>query len=248
MRDGNWDVFQGQVFQLWNNARHIVPRPTQALPQSWRRWAGIDWGFAAPWAAEWMAQDGDGRWWIYGEMYERGVSTRAQAERIREAEETRQEEVVHVIDPATDAHVTDGPTNFDIYAMAGVGCVKADNDRIAGWQKVHDALADGPLCPVHAYLKEQGKWKGDTCPMLHVFEGAAPNLVRTLPMLPYDPIRVEDVDTKAEDHAADALRYVLQSSLTARGPIEQETESKAAPPVQYEAPSVGTATSPYAAA
>jgi hypothetical protein len=45
--------------------------------------------------------------------------------------------------------------------------------------------------------------------MLHVLDGCAPNLVRTLPALPYDPHRVEDVDTKADDHAADAARYLL---------------------------------------
>ena len=37
--------------------------------------------------------------------------------------------------------------------------------------------------------------------MLHVLAGTCPNLVRTLPALPYDKTRVEDVDTKAEDHA-----------------------------------------------
>ncbi len=32
--------------------------------------------------------------------------------------------------------------------------------------------------------------------------------MRTLPNLPYDPVRVEDVDTKADDHVADACRYL----------------------------------------
>jgi hypothetical protein len=37
------------------------------------------------------------------------------------------------------------------------------------------------------------------------------NLIRTLPMLPFDPTDPEDIDTKAEDHAYDSLRYGLMS-------------------------------------
>ena len=47
--------------------------------------------------------------------------------------------------------------------------------------------------------------------MLHVLDGACPELVRTLPALPYDQTRVEDVDTKAPDHHYDALRYLALS-------------------------------------
>jgi hypothetical protein len=35
------------------------------------------------------------------------------------------------------------------------------------------------------------------------------NLVRTLPALPYSINHPEDVDTNAEDHCYDALRYLL---------------------------------------
>jgi hypothetical protein len=33
-----------------------------------------------------------------------------------------------------------------------------------------------------------------------------------LPDAPYDPIRVEDLDTKCEDHACDSLRYLIAST------------------------------------
>ena len=31
--------------------------------------------------------------------------------------------------------------------------------------------------------------------------------IRTLPALPRDEVKVDDIDTKAEDHAADEARY-----------------------------------------
>ena len=37
------------------------------------------------------------------------------------------------------------------------------------------------------------------------------NLIRTLPTLPISKNNPEDVDTKAEDHAYDALRYMVMS-------------------------------------
>ena len=38
-----------------------------------------------------------------------------------------------------------------------------------------------------------------------------PNLIRELQGIPVDPNRPEDVDTKASDHAYDALRYLIMS-------------------------------------
>jgi hypothetical protein len=43
------------------------------------------------------------------------------------------------------------------------------------------------------------------------------NLIRTLPALPYSLRQPEDLDTSAEDHAADCLRYGLLSIGT--GPV-----------------------------
>jgi hypothetical protein len=159
-----------------------------------------------------MAQDFDYRVWVYRELYETDVDVRDQARKIMAAEEPTGEYVVHVIDPSTDNHLTEGLSIFETYAVEGVGCLKGNNDRIAGWARVHEALAEGPLCPYHAKLQEMGLWDDPTCPMLHVLDGLAPNLVRTLPYLPYDKTKVEDVDTHAEDHAADALRYGLMAT------------------------------------
>jgi len=37
--------------------------------------------------------------------------------------------------------------------------------------------------------------------------------LETLPLLPRDDVRLEDVDTSANDHFADALRYLVNSPL-----------------------------------
>lgn len=210
MRDGDWDQFAGQYFATWQFDRHVVPAFT--LPPTWRRHAGIDYGFAAPWAVLWAAVDNDGRVWLYREMYDTQVTERDQATRVRTAEGGFQnypvESVVHHADPSMWSKTGAAPSPAMAYAAVGVQLIRAVNDRVPGWQRVHTFLADGPACQLH---RQQGR---DTCPMLHVFDGCCPNLVRTLPALPRSPARPEDVDTHAEDHAADALRYLLMGVST----------------------------------
>ena len=201
--EGDWDVFAGQVFSEWRYARHVVPRFT--IPPEWRRLAGIDYGYAAPWCTLWAAVDNDGRVWVYRERYEKQVGETEQARRILadEAEEPKDRGIGRFADPSMWRTTGEGLPIASVYAQNNVGLSPANNERIAGWQRVHTYLADGPACRYH---REQG-W--DTCPRLHVLDGTAPNLVRTLPAVPYDKLKVEDVDTHSEDHAADALRYLL---------------------------------------
>jgi hypothetical protein len=92
----------------------------------------------------------------------------------------------------------------DVYEKHGIPLTKADNSRISGKRRVHQWLAwddaEGEL------LYPDGK------PGLQVFDTCR-NLIRTLPALPYDESRPEDVDKKSEDHAYDALRYGLAWDL-----------------------------------
>lgn len=199
-RDGSWDSFSGQVFTEWDPDRHIVPR--FKIPDAWLRWQGIDYGWAAPWVVLWAAQDGDGRVWIYREVTDTKVIERDQARRILDLE-AGEHINVRAADPAMWARTGAALSVAAQYAAEGVHLEPAHNDRLIGKQRVHSYLADGPACPVH---REMG-W--ETCPMLHVLDGTAPELVRTLPSLPYDQRHPEDVDTAAEDHHYDALRYLV---------------------------------------
>jgi hypothetical protein len=201
MRDGDWDQFSGQYFTEWRHAKHVVP--AFPLPASWLRYAGIDWGHAAPWAVVWLAVDEDRRVWVYRELYVTKVGEAEQAKRIVEAE-AGERVLTRWADDAMWTGRGDAKPISSIYAENGAHLQPAKKgERVTGWQRVHTYLADAPACPHHRALG----WT--VCPKLHVLDGAAPNLVRTLPALPHDQTKVEDVDSKAEDHAPDALRYLL---------------------------------------
>lgn len=74
--------------------------------------------------------------------------------------------------------------------------VKANNDRIQGKMALHDRLR---------YIEKDGKVL--EYPGLIFIKEECPHAIRTIPALEYAKHRVEDVDTTAEDHAYDAIRY-----------------------------------------
>ena len=78
---------------------------------------------------------------------------------------------------------------------------QGDNQRMPGKLQVHERL----------------RFDKDGRPMLYFFSTCR-DMIRTLPALPYDQHRIEDIDTKAEDHAYDSLRYFCQfRPLAAKG-------------------------------
>jgi phage terminase large subunit len=86
-----------------------------------------------------------------------------------------------------------GTTVAGQYQTNGVIITKAKNQRVGGWQNTRRYLAPSPV---------------DQVIRLKIFDNCV-NLIRTLPMMRHDRTNPEDLDTKDEDHAVDALRYLL---------------------------------------
>lgn len=202
--DGNWDVFAGQMFPELARDRHVVD-PLE-LPASWKRYNGVDWGYAAPWGVLWAAVDEDGRVWFYRELYAAQVGEAEQARRILAAEDVGEDVAVRYADDAMWATRGDAKPIAEVYADEGVHLTaagKGPGSRVTGWQRLRSYLADGPACRHHRALG----W--DTCPRLHVFS-TLEEFYRTLSDLPHATTgNPEDADTHSEDHLPDAARYLL---------------------------------------
>jgi hypothetical protein len=142
----------------------------------------------------------DGRVFIYREMYEAGVQVPDQAKRIRALLERTGERLDAIkADPAMFNKAANlAVSDAQRYAQQGIGLTRGTNAREAGWRRVSE------------FLQPMGE---GLPPGLVVLEGNAPKLVETLPVLLADPDRPEDIKhllgAKQEDHAADALRYLL---------------------------------------
>lgn len=220
LRDGDWDVYAGQRFRGFRREIHVIdPEDLPLGLGGITRAVGVDYGLDAPYCALWGARLADGLIVVYREDYTNGLTPDQQAARIVDLELPGERDVMRpvpvALDPACWARnphvekVAKGPGNIvvdntdpdvpppgsiaDAYRKRlGVAVVRAHNERLGGVALVADKLRVRP----------------DGLPRLLIYSTCR-NLIRTLPSLPRDPKRPEDVDTKAEDHAYDALRYLV---------------------------------------
>lgn len=222
---GDWNAWKGNVFKRWNRDKHVLE--PFAIPQDWRRVAGLDWGVARPFVCEWIAEGtrldaelartlgrepdpprlapcDQAHRYVYREVSQAGLLDEEMARLVVKHSEGEQIRAWHA-DPASffaDRNRT-GVIPAYVFAMLGVKLTQANNDRIMGKRAVDSALADCP-CGV---------------PRLRVFNTCL-KLIKNLPDLPYDKTNIEDVDTDAADDEYDGIRYGLM------GPRSQQNATR----------------------
>jgi phage terminase large subunit len=191
--EGDWDVFAGQVFKEFRREKHVVDPFT--IPEHWQKWFGYDHGYNTWAAGLWFARDpAEDRVYIYRELYLTQTTVKEISSNIK-LFDSNENINIRFADPAIwkgAGNQNTGETVAEMFSTEGIYFQPANNDRLAGKAAWHDMLSP----------HTDGK------PKLQIFSSCV-NLIRTLPSLPYDLHRVEDVDTKAEDHLYDAGRYAL---------------------------------------
>lgn len=211
--DGDWDVFEGAFFEEWTDdpAHYQDRRWTHVvdpyeIPPGWTIFRSFDWGYSRPFACQWWAVDYDGNLACILELYGMGrepnegikwSATQVFGE-IAKTEKShpwlKGKKIHGVADPSIWAKESTGVSIYDSAVAEGVYFTKADNERIPGWMQVHYRLQ----------FDEEGY------PRIQFFTNCR-HAIRTLPLMMYDPIKVEDLDTDLEDHLADSTRYACMS-------------------------------------
>jgi PBSX family phage terminase large subunit len=68
LRHGKWVAAEGQIYETWDSADvHLIDRFD--IPQEWTRYWSVDFGFTNPFVLQCWAEDGDGRLYLYREIY-----------------------------------------------------------------------------------------------------------------------------------------------------------------------------------
>lgn len=206
---GDWDCFSGQVFTEWRDNpdgyktrvnTHVI-EPFR-VPSYWEIYRGFDFGYSRPFSVGWYAVDQDGRMYRIREFYgctgvpNEGIRMEPGqiARKIRQIEaedpNLRNKKIHGIADPSIFDE-SRGESVAQMMEREGVYFEKADNTRIAGKMQIHNRLA----------FDENG------IPMLYIFSTCR-HFIRTVPALVYSSSDVEDIDTDAEDHIYDEVRYV----------------------------------------
>lgn len=227
-KEGNWDIYIGQMF-LFNVKHHVVvPRP---IPMGAPLYMTFDWGFGKPYSMGWWWLDADGRFWRFREKYgqmpgaEIDTGTResdtvlaGHINRIEE-EEGIKGKVTHILSPDCWSKKPDyqgggqGKSTAEVFAECGIGNLqKGDPSRILKVRQFHERLR----IPV-------GENGTEGMPMMVVYN-TCQDFIRTIPALTQDINKPEDVDTKLEDHIYDEAALLCMSRPLSLDPVKVAEE------------------------
>ena len=211
--EGNWDVAEGAAFTEFDSDIHVIV--PFGLPIWWERFKGIDYGYASESCCLWGVVDPEDKTIIiYKELYRKGLTGEALADNITQMEEGEIKSIQGVLDTSAWAKTGyTGPTIGEILQQRGHKLRRADKNRLAGKIQIHE------------YLK-QNNITGR--PRLQIFNTCI-NLIKEIQSIPLSKTKPEDVDTNAQDHAYDALRYMLMSRPKLDSPHDKMFELKRRP-------------------
>jgi phage terminase large subunit len=202
--EGDWNVFAGQYFDIFDQAEMVEREESWDLQPWHTRWLSIDWGFEHPACCHWHALPEDNRTRTYREFQQNHLSPRMLAQGI--IERTRDEERITSIYLSPDAfakrtsEASIAEQMGDAFTQKGwPRPIAADDDRVGGWMLMYQML-------------DAGQW---------IIGSGCRELIKGLPLLVRDPLKIEDVQKMEGDDAADCARYGLKSRHSvARRPLE----------------------------
>lgn len=199
LRDGDWDVFEGQVYTEWDRQLHMVDKLPVDL-EVCKKYIGFDWGYNDYASATWIAeapesQDGVKHLYAYREIYDRQRTPTWWADEIANIIAT--EPIEYMILPHDCfSHLGGNQTIQRTFQDAGIPTIRADS--LSHRAKLHR----------QALLHQLLETADDDKPFLQIAKNCE-NLIRTLPDLPYSNTKPEEISDQAEDHAFDSLTYAL---------------------------------------
>jgi len=200
--EGSWDIAEGAAFSEFDRRYHVIE--PYAIPNSWRKFRACDYGYSSASGVLWFAVDpSDETLLVYRELYVSKVPAKELAHMVLAAEEG---EAIHygVLDSSLWHKRGDtGPSLAEQMIVEGCRWRPSDRSRgsrVAGKNELHRRLQ----------IDEDTGRSG-----IEIMSNCT-NLIAQLPTLPMDKTNPEDVNTKAEDHLYDALRYGIMTRPQSR--------------------------------
>ena len=233
MLEGDWNILSGGALDdVWQAEIHILQK--FKIPSGWYVDRGFDWGSSHPFSVLWFAEadgeevpDGIYKGWCppkgtliiiaewYGCSGEPNTGLKMSARDI--AKGIKEREIIfkkNLLAPcieeghSSEKTIHAGPADNQIFSEQNENCIGNDmEDESIYWERSNKSagtrvgglnlIRDGLLNALQEYVED---------PAIYIFN-SCPELIDHLPVLPRDTKNTEDVDSSAEDHDYDVLRY-----------------------------------------
>lgn len=234
-KEGDWDIIAGAYFDNVSRALHELPPFTP--PKHWTRFRAFDWGSKKPFSVGWYAiaeaelvkfSDGSERQLPPGALvrYREWYGIETDKDGVYKPDSGVKLDVEVVADGILRREYDAGEKMEDRFNRADPSmwaesggpsliermwsyrpkwqkkgeerqCIfhQADHERVTGWLQMRTRFNIDPdhNAPMHYVTRDCLHWW------------------RTVPVLQHDPVKVEDIDTKSEDHVGDENRYACMA-------------------------------------
>ena len=206
-KDGRWDIFLGQAFNLSMEHHVIEPIP---VPDNAQIYMTFDWGFGAPFSFGWWWVDADGRLYRFAEWYgwnqEPNKGLRLEdsrlAEGVVEIERKRNIESVTARYAGHDCFNKkpdykgggQGKPTSEVFSERGLYLTKGDATRHLKIRQFRERLKIIP---------------GER-PMIQIYS-TCEQFIRTIPMIQTDSKNPEEIDSTGEDHIFDETCHICMA-------------------------------------
>ena len=214
-RDGNWDIFLGQMFNFNVKDHACKPMP---VPDSASLYFCFDWGFGKPYWCGWLWVDADDRLYLFSELY--GCMGGREDTGVRQADSEIAEHIlehesrlgltgrpiVRLADPTCWNKKPDysgggqGPSTAEVFAKSGIYMNPGDPNRLLKVRQMHERL--------RLYKDADGKTLQP--PMLVAYD-TCEAFINTITQLQADPLNPEYWDDRQEDHAVEGICHALMA-------------------------------------
>ena len=207
---GRWAAAEGLVYPEFEPSVHVI----DAMPEGWEQWRkvrAIDFGYTNPFVCQWWAIDGDGRAYLYREIYRQGRTMREHSEDINRLSAGESYDYT-VSDHDAGDRATLGEN--------GIDSVPANKEVSMGIQAVAERLHIAPDGRPRLYFLRSALVERDET----LAERSAP----TSTVAEFDsyiwaqlkdgkPTKEEPV--KGNDHGMDAMRYMCKAEESSKSQL-----------------------------
>lgn len=230
---GNWDVFFGQFFGMFDPNIHkadpLQVFPSGSVPPNWRIEGSLDYGESKPTVFLLWATNEKGESYLIAEYYKAGLWLNEHAAGIftlchhcpytngRMPERIWADPQIFYTRASANAASMNRMVS-DVFKSYGLKLVKSNRDRINGWRFLKNQLA---------WKRDQRTGKIIQMPKLYYFP-ECDNFERTFIDATYagtEDNPSEDLDTECDDHVQDAARYFVMGSHKGVIPKEEKAEN-----------------------